>query len=90
MAITTVFFVLACPFGTIFPDVLNYVSAKCDVCLKQLKQDENYIPTCVKTAPREAFQMVQLNEESEDIHFVGENLAVKNPSWRRKEEQAWA
>ena len=78
--------VLACPFGTIFPEVINYVSAKCDYCLNQLKDDPDYQPLCVKTAPAETFQMVDIEEQpNEHIFFAGEHMAVKSPSWLQKE-----
>ena len=49
--------ILACPFGTIFPEVINYVTSKCDFCLNQLKDDPEYIPACVKTAPANTMMM---------------------------------
>lgn len=83
--------VLACPFGTIFPEVINYVSSKCDYCLKQLRDDKNYVPSCAKTAPQGTIQMLEMDHEDIDnhIYFFGENVAVKNPNWRKKEERVW-
>ncbi len=82
--------ILACPFGTIFPEVLNYVSSKCDYCLNQLNKNGSYIPSCVKTAPGESFQIVEIAEEDpeKNIYFYGDHLAVKNANWRRKEKRA--
>ena len=79
--------VLACPFGTIFPEVINYVTAKCDLCLNQLTEDPDYQPLCVKTAPPGTFVMKEIPEESpkDHIYFAGERLAVRSPSWLRKE-----
>ncbi len=81
--------VLACPFGTIFPEVMNYVTARCDFCLNQLKDNPDYQPLCVKTAPNNAFQMIEIDKEDPDnhIYFYGEHLAVKNPNWRNKEDR---
>jgi len=77
---------LACPFGTIFPEVLNYVTAKCDYCLNQLQDDPDYQPACVKTAPDNAFQMADIEENPEEhIFYAGDHLAVKSPSWLQKE-----
>lgn len=83
--------VLACPFGTIFPEVINYVSSKCDFCLKQLQNNDNYVPSCVKTAPTGTLQMADMEHEDPEnhIYFFGDNIAVKNPSWRRKETRLW-
>jgi Fe-S-cluster-containing dehydrogenase component len=78
--------ILACPFGTIFPEVINYLSSKCDFCLTQLNDNPDYIPACAKTAPAETFQMKEVNEDPDNYIFnVGEHLAVKSPSWRQKE-----
>lgn len=81
--------ILACPFGTIFPEVINYVSSKCDFCLNQLKEQPDYIPACVKSAPENTLIMKEIKEEDpkEHIYFYGDHLAVKNPSWLRKEDR---
>jgi len=78
---------LACPFGTIFPEVMNYITSKCDFCLNQLQDNPEYSPTCVQTAPDNSFQMVEMQEENPEdhIYFSGEHLAILNPSWRHKE-----
>lgn len=84
--------ILACPFGTIFPEVINYVSSKCDFCLNQLNENPGFVPACVKTAPPNTLQMVEINKEDPEkhIYFAGDHLAVKNPNWRRKEGKVWA
>jgi Fe-S-cluster-containing dehydrogenase component len=79
--------VLACPFGTIFPEVINYVTAHCDLCLDQLAEDPDYLPLCVKTAPAGTFAMKALDGEDpkDHVYFAGEHLAVRSPNWRNKE-----
>lgn len=79
--------VLACPFGTIFPEVINYVTAKCDFCLNQLQDDPDYQPACVKSAPAGTFLMKELEKEEPEkqLFFYGEHLAIKSPGWRFKE-----
>ncbi len=79
--------VLACPFGTIFPEVLNYVSSKCDFCLQQRAANPDYVPACVSTSPNESITLKEIPEEDpkNHIYFYGEHLAVKNHSWRQKE-----
>jgi Fe-S-cluster-containing dehydrogenase component len=81
--------ILACPFGTIFPEVLNYVTAKCDYCLNQLTENPDYQPLCVKTAPANAFQMVDIAQEdpAQKLYFFGDHLAIKSHHWRRKEDK---
>ncbi|MGE5351415.1 MAG: 4Fe-4S dicluster domain-containing protein [Acidobacteriota bacterium] len=79
--------VLACPFGTIFPEVINYVTSKCDYCLKQLSNSKTYIPACVRTAPEGTITLREIESENpkEHIYFAGEHLAVKSQSWLKKE-----
>ncbi len=79
--------VLACPFGTIFPEVINYVTSKCDFCLNQLNNDADYQPACVRTSPGDSFVMKEFEKEDkkQHIYFVGEHLAIKSPSWLAKE-----
>lgn len=81
--------VLACPFGTIFPEVINYISANCDFCINQFEADPDYQPLCVKTAPPNTLKIVAMvNEDKKNhVYFCGENVAVKSPSWRMKEER---
>ncbi|HDN58883.1 MAG: 4Fe-4S ferredoxin [Candidatus Neomarinimicrobiota bacterium] len=82
--------ILACPFGTIFPEVINYITAKCDYCLEQLKSNPDYVPLCVKTSPNGAFKMVDIEKEDPEnnLFFYGEHLAIKSHSWRHKEDKA--
>lgn len=82
---------LACPFGTILPEVINYISSKCDLCLNQLSNDPDYVPACVQSAPAETIKMVEMKREDPQnhIYFCGDHVAVKNPSWRMKEAKVW-
>ena len=79
--------ILACPFGTIFPEVINYVTSKCDYCLNQLNENTDYIPACVKTAPSGTFSMKEIETEDPENHLFlyGDHLAIKSHHWRQKE-----
>jgi Fe-S-cluster-containing dehydrogenase component len=79
--------VLACPFGTIFPGVINYITAKCDCCLNQLSENPNYEPACTRTAPTGAITMKEIAAEDPEnqIYFFGDHVAIKSHHWRRKE-----
>lgn len=78
--------ILACPFGTIFPEVINYITSKCDFCLNQLDQNPDYSPVCVQTAPANSFMMKEIEENhKQSIFFIGNHLAVRAPSWLNKE-----
>ena len=78
---------LACPFGTIYPDVMGYITSKCNYCLNQLEQHPDYIPACVKSSPDGTLKMIEIKEEDrkQNIFFVGEHLAVKNNNWLFRE-----
>jgi Fe-S-cluster-containing dehydrogenase component len=79
--------ILACPFGTIFPEVINYVTSACDYCLNQLDDNPNYEPSCVRTAPANSFSIKEMENEDpkEHLFFTGDHLAVKSFSWMQKE-----
>jgi Fe-S-cluster-containing dehydrogenase component len=78
--------VIACPFGTIFPEAINYISSKCDFCLSKLNDNPDYEPVCVKTAPDGTMTMLMLEGEKENnVLFVGDHLAVRSPNWLKKE-----
>lgn len=81
--------ILACPFGTIFPDVINYITAKCDFCLKQLDADPDYIPACARTAPAGTITMqsIAADDPEKDIYLFGDHLAIKSHHWRKKEDK---
>jgi Fe-S-cluster-containing dehydrogenase component len=78
---------LACPFGTIYPEVMNYITSKCNYCLDQLTDNPGYIPACVKTSPGGTLKIteMQVEDTKNNIFFVGEHLAVKNNNWLFRE-----
>ncbi len=80
---------LACPFGTIFPETINYITSKCDYCLNQLQDNPDYEPVCVRTAENGAIKITEIEKEKpeENIFFVGEHIVVKTKSWRAKKEK---
>ncbi len=79
--------ILACPFGTIFPEVINYLTSKCDLCLKKLEKDSDYIPKCVSSSPDNILEMKEIDAEDSknNIFFYGDYIAIKANSWRNKE-----
>lgn len=72
----------ACPFGTIFPELIPYRTSMCDYCVNRLKQDE--VPLCVRTCDEDAIRYEEVEEsEEENIYFIGNNLAVHSEHWIR-------
>lgn len=73
---------IACPFGTIYPELLPYLTSRCDYCLKTITQQE---PECVKSCPEGAVRFIEIEESKDkDIYLVGENLAVHSVPWRKE------
>jgi formate dehydrogenase iron-sulfur subunit len=50
--------VLACPFGAIWPDAVDKVSRKCDLCLPRLRQGLD--PACVLTCSSRALSFGEM------------------------------
>ncbi len=75
--------VIACPFGAICSELIDFYAHKCDYCLKGLNGEA---PVCVKTATdKEVLQYINISENKEKhIHSVGENLVVHAIPWRKK------
>lgn len=72
---------MACPFGTILPEYLSFLTSGCDYCEGRLNEGE--VPLCAKTCPYEAIRLVDEGEikDRENVHEVGERLLVKAVSW---------
>ncbi|MFH1406703.1 MAG: 4Fe-4S dicluster domain-containing protein, partial [Candidatus Omnitrophota bacterium] len=51
----------ACPFGTIYPDILPYITSTCDYCINRLKDNE--VPLCVRTCSCGALKYGEFKEE---------------------------
>jgi Fe-S-cluster-containing hydrogenase component 2 len=65
----------ACPFGTIYPEIVPYISSICDYCQDRLDE----IPLCVRTCNKEeAIKFIEDVEEDKEkgIYKINENLYV--------------
>ena len=72
----------ACPFGTIYPEMMTYLVPRCDLCLDKLMKDE--VPSCVKESPEGVLKYGDFEEDKEkDILAVGKNVLVKAEHWER-------
>lgn len=71
---------IACPFGTIIPELLPYRVSLCDYCLDRLNDD---VPLCVKTCSKEGVVEFKEPVEQKDGTFaVGDNLIVYATNWQ--------
>lgn len=68
---------VACPFGTILPELVPFYTSKCDFCLQRVP--DIGIPDCVKTCSNsEALKFDEVNEDpAQGVYFIGKHLAVK-------------
>jgi Fe-S-cluster-containing dehydrogenase component len=74
---------IACPFGTVLPEVIPYAVSVCDYCLERLQGDE--VPLCVKTCPLNAVRFEDVEEDvSENNYSVDEHLVVHALPWKRE------
>jgi len=74
--------VVACPFGTIYPELVPYLASRCDHCLERLKPGEE--PLCVRTSPEGVVEYKEVEEDQEKgIYKVGDHLVVKCDVWKR-------
>lgn len=65
---------IACPFGTIYTDLIPYPSSVCDVCKGRLKPAEK--PLCVKTCKDGSIDYKEVTA-SGDLVEVFEDIVVK-------------
>lgn len=69
---------LACPFGTIYTDLMQYASSVCDVCRGRLYGREK--PLCVKTCNNGALDYRKAEPDEEpDMVELFENVLVRVP-----------
>ena len=76
----------ACPFGTIFPETIPFIAARCDFCLGRLKDKEP--PICLQSCTPGGIKYGDFEEDrGSRIYKVSENLLVKTElKWERIEE----
>jgi Fe-S-cluster-containing dehydrogenase component len=71
----------ACPFGTIYPDALPFYVTQCDFCIAANEE----APPCAGSCEKGAIEYRAIAEdEDEDIHLIGEHLAVRAAKWEKE------
>lgn len=71
----------ACPFGTIYPELLPYKFSACDFCIDRVKEEA---PLCVRSCPYGALRYEEVGEDvAEGIYHIGDRLAVRSHHWLR-------
>ncbi len=74
----------ACPFGTIYTDMLTFYQSSCDPCLAQTGTQ----PACVASCPLGALEYRVLDATETDVHVVDQHLAARAKRWIRQELSA--
>ena len=73
----------ACPYGTIYPELLPVLNHNCDFCLD--RREDKGEPLCVKSCPHGALDIRRADEElGEDTFLVGDNIIVHSTHWQRE------
>ena len=71
---------IACPFGTIYTELLNYKSSMCDYCIGRL--NGNKTPLCAQTCTENAIQYIDIEPaEEKQIYLINEHLIVHTYPW---------
>lgn len=72
----------ACPFGTIYTEMMAYIVPRCDFCLDKILEEEE--PACVKDLVEGVVKYGDFEEsEEKNIYAVGKNMLVKAEHWQR-------
>lgn len=68
---------LACPFGTILPELIPYLVSRCDTCIGRLKEGEE--PLCVRTCKNGALSYIEEEEikDRTNTYTIGDHIIVR-------------
>jgi Fe-S-cluster-containing hydrogenase component 2 len=76
--------VSACPFGTIYPELVAFYSVPCDLCAGRNGQP----PRCARTCAHGGIAWLDVEKDDKEVHVLSEALAVRAPRWTRREAVA--
>jgi len=72
----------ACPFGTIYIDMLTFYETPCDYCLGR----EDLAPPCAGSCKRGAIEYRTVDGEEAGLHILDDHLAVRAVKWSKQED----
>ena len=72
----------ACPFGTIYPEMLPFYAVRCDGCAGREEK------ACVATCRQGAIEYRMVEPDEEGVHIVDEYLAARVDKWVKREPGA--
>ena len=72
----------ACPFGTIYTDMLSFYSTRCDGCAGRGEK------ACVASCRQGAVEYREVDPHEKGVHILDEYLAARARRWVRREPGA--
>ena len=73
----------ACPYGTIYPELVPLLVNTCDFCLD--RRGEKREPLCISSCPYGALKLEEKDfKPDENIFLAGDNLIVHSTHWQRE------
>jgi len=71
----------ACPYGTIYPELVPLLIHNCDFCLN--RRGEKDEPLCITTCPYGALSLKEGEvRQDENTFLVGDNMVVHSTHWQ--------
>ena len=71
----------ACPFGTIYPDMVPFYASPCEACLASGEGE----PPCVGTCGQGALAYREIEGDEPSLHILDERLAARSARWVKRE-----
>ncbi|MDD5356057.1 MAG: 4Fe-4S binding protein [Candidatus Omnitrophica bacterium] len=73
----------ACPYGTIYPELVPYINSKCDLCLD--RRNEKGQPVCIASCPYGALSLKDIEPDAEkNLYSIGDNIVAHSTHWLRE------
>ena len=70
----------ACPFGTIYPEMVGFYVTPCDFCVGAALGE----PLCAWGCVRDAITYREVDPNEHQMHLIGEHFAVIAPQWNKE------
>lgn len=72
----------ACPYGVIYPELVPYLNARCDLCVEIREAEQE--PPCIASCPYGAISLKDVQpKEEENLYAVGDSIVVYSKHWQR-------
>ena len=70
----------ACPFGTIYPEMVGFYVSPCDYCIGRATEE----PPCVSGCVKEAIAYREVDPGERNLHIIDDSFAVIAPRWDKE------